>query len=69
MLSENIIVEKKHNDLEDIGLMVNEICREHGIYIQSAKESTHLNDFKYRKEDEEKLIYVLNNYLKDHKVK
>lgn len=49
----------------DIKLMVKEIGEEYGIDIQSTKDNSHLGDFSYPKKDEQKLISILNSYLKN----
>ena len=43
-----------------------ELLREkYGIDIQSTEGNSHLGDFSYPKEDEQKLIAILDRYLKD----
>ena len=37
----------------------------YGINIQSTEGNSHLGDFSYPKEDEQKLIAILDRYLKD----
>ena len=49
----------------DIKLMVKEIGEKYGIDIQSTEGNSHLGDFSYPKEDEQKLIFILDRYLKD----
>lgn len=49
----------------DIKLMVKEIGQEYGIDIQSTEGNSHLGDFSYPKEDEQKLISILDMCLKD----
>ena len=49
----------------DIKLMVKEIGEKYGIDIQSIEGNSHLGDFSYPKEDEQKLIAILDRYLKD----
>ena len=49
----------------DIKLMVKEIGETYGIDIQSTEGNSHLGDFSYSKEDEPKLISILDGYLKD----
>ena len=49
----------------DIKLMVKEIGETYGIDIQSTEGNSHLGDFSYPKEDEQKLIAILDRYLKD----
>ena len=41
------------------------IGEKHGIDIQSTEGNSHLGDFSYPKEDEQKLIAILDSYLKD----
>ena len=48
-----------------IKLMVKEIGEKYGIDIQSTEGNSHLGDFSYPKEDEQKLIAILDRYLKD----
>lgn len=45
--------------------MVKEIGEKYGIDIQSTEGNSHLGDFIYPKEDEQKLIFILDRYLKD----
>lgn len=49
----------------DMKLMVKEIGEKHGIEIKPTEGNSHLGDFIYRKEDEQKLISILDSYLKD----
>ena len=49
----------------DIKLMVKEIGEKYGIDIQSTEGNSHLGGFSYPKEDEQKLIAILDKYLKD----
>ena len=56
---------QKPAEHRDIKLMVKEIGEKHGIDIQSAEGNSHLGDFSYPKEDEQKLIAILDRYLKD----
>ena len=51
----------------DIKLMVKEIGEKYGIDIQSTEGNSHLGDFSYPKEDEQKLIAILDRYLKDQR--
>ena len=37
----------------------------YGVDIQSTEGNSHLGDFSYPKEDEQKLIAILDRYLKD----
>ena len=39
--------------------------KKYGIDIQSTEGNSHLGDFSYPKEDEQKLIAILDRYLKD----
>ena len=48
----------------DIKLMVKEIGEEYGLDIKSTEGNSHLGDFNYPKENEQKLISILNSYLK-----
>ena len=45
--------------------MVKEIGEKYGIDIQSTEGNLHLGDFSYPKEEEQKLISILDRYLKD----
>lgn len=56
---------KRMSERRDIELMVKEIGKKHGIDIQSTEGDSHLGDFSYPKEDEQKLIAILDSYLKD----
>jgi len=56
---------KKLAEHRDMKLMVNEIGEKHGIKIQSTEGNSHLGDFSYPKEDEQKLISILDSYLID----
>lgn len=59
---------KKHQratNVKAITEMVKEIGEKHGIDIQSAEGNSHLDDLRYPKEDEKKLISILDSYLKD----
>lgn len=56
---------KRMSERRDIELMVKEIGEKHGIDIQSTEGNSHLGDFSYPKEDEQKLIAILDSYLKD----
>ena len=47
------------------GLSSVEIGEKYGIDIQSTEGNSHLGDFSYPKEDEQKLIFILDRYLKD----
>ena len=49
----------------DIKQMLKEIGEEHGIDIQFTEGKSQLGDFSYPKEDEQKLIAILDSYLKD----
>lgn len=49
----------------DIKLMVKEIGEKHGIEIQSTEGNSHMGDFSYPKKDKQKLISILDSYLKD----
>lgn len=61
---ENKVIQKP-TDYGDINLMFKEICDKIGIKIQSTEVNSHPGDFSYNKEDEQKLIDVLDSYLKD----
>ena len=56
---------KRMSERRDIELMVKEIGEKHGIDIQPTEGNSHLGDFSYPKEDEQKLIAILDSYLKD----
>lgn len=56
---------KKLEEHRDIKLMVKEIGEKYGIDIQSTEGNSHLGDFSYPKEDEPKLIAILDRILKD----
>ena len=56
---------QKLADREDINLMVKEIGEKHGIDIQPIEGKSHSGGFRYPKEDEQKLIAILDKYLKD----
>ena len=60
-------INKKEIDADhgDIKLMVKEIGEKYGIDIQSTEGDSHLGGFSYPKEDEQKLIAILDKYLKD----
>ena len=57
---ENKAIQKlaEHRDVKEIG-------EKYGIDIQSTEGNSHLGDFSYSKEDEQKLISILDRYLKD----
>lgn len=61
---ENKAIQKlaEHRDMK---LMVKEIGKKHGIEIQSTERNSPLGDFSYPKEDKQKLISILDSYLKD----
>ena len=61
--TENLIKELQAG--EDLKLMIKEIGEKHGIDIKSAEGNSHSGDFSYPKEDEQKLISILDAYLKD----
>ncbi|MBQ8976091.1 MAG: hypothetical protein IJ078_01555 [Succinivibrionaceae bacterium] len=56
---------KKLEEHRNIKLMVKEIGEKYGIDIQSTEGNSHLGDFSYPKEDEQKLIAILDRILKD----
>ena len=56
---------KKLEEHRDMKLMVKEIGEKYGIDIQSTEGNSHLGDFSYPKEDEQKLIAILDRILKD----
>ena len=49
----------------DIKLMVKEIGEKFGIEIRSTEGNSHMGDFSYPKKDKQKLISILDSYLKD----
>ena len=56
---------QKLEEHKNIKLMVKEIGEKYGIDIQSTEGNSHLGDFSYPKEDEQKLIAILDRILKD----
>ena len=61
---ENKAIQKlaEHRDMK---LMVKEIGEKHGIEILSTEGNSHMGDFSYPKKDKQKLISILDSYLKD----
>lgn len=54
----------KSDNVKDITEMVKEIGEKHEIDIQFTEGNSHLGDLSYPKEDEQKLISILDSYLK-----
>lgn len=56
---------RKLSEHRDIKRMVKEIGEKHGIDIQSTEGNSHFGDLRYPKKDEQKLIAILDKYLKE----
>jgi len=48
----------------DMKLMVKDICEKHGIEIISNDGNSHKDDLRYSEKDKQKLISILDSYLK-----
>lgn len=55
---------QKLTEHRDMKLMVKEIGEKHGIEILSTEGNSHMGDFSYPKKYKQKLISILDSYLK-----